>query len=200
MLIVNVNLIWFYQFLWSGISLILSRLRWTVLNKIYVRSWFAPNKGSQPLVRQETEKWNSFFSCERLWGIKSNQSHLLIVVHLAARQIAANRASSLLPPIFDAKLPICAVNRSSVVVPACKEERTATVCGASLLYQSIAVKHIKTAEARRCNSSGKENQSLMADTFPQQVYWSLLRFYSFKWHTPGTAFQASLWKIIPLTY
>lgn len=44
------------------------------------------------------------FACERLLGIKSNLSHLLIVVNLAARQIAASCASSLLPPVFEAKL------------------------------------------------------------------------------------------------
>lgn len=44
------------------------------------------------------------FAYERLFGIKSNLSHLLIVVDLAARQIAASCASSLLPSIFKAKL------------------------------------------------------------------------------------------------
>lgn len=51
------------------------------------------------------------FACERLCDIKSNLSHLLIVVHLAARQIAASCASSLLPPILEAKLLICAAPR-----------------------------------------------------------------------------------------
>lgn len=44
------------------------------------------------------------FAYERLFGIKSNLSHFLIVVDLAARQIAASCASSLLPSIFEAKL------------------------------------------------------------------------------------------------
>lgn len=51
------------------------------------------------------------FACVRLCDIKSNLSHLLIVVHVAARQIAASCASSLLPLIFEAKLLICTALR-----------------------------------------------------------------------------------------